>query len=127
MKLLGFTLLIAIVICVIAATAVSALFIWIGAKFAGVPRPGFREAFVAALLSSIAVWTLTGMATALFGIGSIAGWLLGIVVTLGRLRSVYATRWGTAFLIWIFSGVAQVLVAAVLIVMFFTGGLALAL
>jgi hypothetical protein len=126
MKLIGFTLLLVFVICVLIATALSALFIWIGSKFAGVPDAGFGKAFYAALLSSIAVWALTALATAFFGIGSVAGWLLGIAITLAILKSVYATTWATAFLVWIFTGVAHIIVAAGIIVLLMTGGLALA-
>jgi len=79
MKLIGLTLIIIIAICILIATAFSAFFIWIGSRFAGVPNATFGRAFYAAFLSSVAVWALTGLATAFFGIGSIAGWLLGIV------------------------------------------------
>jgi hypothetical protein len=127
MKLIGLTLLLVFALCILIATALSAVFIWIGSKFAGVPDAGFGKAFYAAFLSSVAVWALTGLATALFGIGSVAGWLLGIAVTLGILKSVYKAKWGTALLIWLFTGVAHVLVAAIMVILIITGGLALAL
>ncbi|HNW26840.1 MAG TPA: hypothetical protein PKN50_00050 [Spirochaetota bacterium] len=127
MKLIGLTLLVIIALCIFVATALSAIFIWIGSKFAGVPNATFGKAFYAALLSSVAVWALTGAATAFFGIGSLAGWLLGIIVTLGILKSVYNTEWSSALLVWIFTGVAHVIVGIVMVVLVITGFLALAL
>lgn len=127
MKLIGLTLLIIIVLCIVVATALSALFIWIGSKFTGVADATFGKAFYAALLSSIAVWALAGFAAVLFGAGSIAGWVLGIIVTLGILKSIYNTDWGSALLIWIFTGVAHVLVGIVMVVLALTGIVALAL
>jgi hypothetical protein len=127
MKLVGLTLLVIIAVSILVATALSALFIWIGSKFAGVPRATFGRAFYAAFLSSVAVWALTGLAAAFFGVGSLAGWLLGIIVTLGILRSIYDTGWGSALLIWIFTGVAHIIVGIALVIMVITGALALAL
>lgn len=127
MELIGLTLIFIIAGCIAVATALSAFFIWIGSKFTSVPNTTFGRAFYAALLSSIAVWALTGAGTALFGIGSVAGWLLGIVITLWILKYVYATGWGSAVLIWLFTGVAHVIVAAVLVILFITGAIALAL
>jgi len=48
-------------------------------------------------------------------------------VTLGILKSVYDTEWGSALLIWIFTGVAHVIVGIVMAVLVITGFLALAL
>jgi len=75
----------------------------------------------------VAVWALTGLASAFLGIGSLAGWLLGIIVTLGILKSVYDTEWSSALLVWIFTGVAHVIVGIVMAVLVITGFLALAL
>ncbi|MBN2078127.1 MAG: hypothetical protein JW838_04120 [Spirochaetes bacterium] len=127
MEVIGLIFLPVIIICIFAATAVSAFFIWIGSKFAGVPESGFGRAFVAAIASSITVWALTGAATALFGIGSVAGWFLGILITLGMLKWIYATGWGKAFLIWIFTGIAHVIVGVILVVLVITGVLVMAL
>jgi hypothetical protein len=54
------------------------------------------------------------LGAALFGVGSLAGWLLGIIVILRILKPVYGMEWGSALLIWIFTGAAHVIVAAVM-------------
>jgi hypothetical protein len=127
MELIGLTLILIIAGCIAVATALSAVFIWIGSKFTSAPNTTFGKAFYAALLSSIAVWALTGAGAAFFGAGSLAGWLLGIVITLGILKYVYATNWGTAFLIWLFTGIAHVIVAIIMIALLITGSIALVL
>lgn len=127
MELIGLTLIFIIAGCIAVATALSAVFIWIGSKFTSVPDTKFGKAFYAAFLSSVAVWVLTGMGTAFFGIGSLAGWILGIAITLWILKYVYATDWGTAFLIWLFTGVAHVIIGVILLVLLVTGVIALAL
>jgi hypothetical protein len=43
------------------------------------------------------------------------------VLTLGILKSLYETGWGTAFLIWLFSGIAHVIVGAVILMLVLTG------
>jgi hypothetical protein len=127
MQLIGATLLMVIICCIIAATALAAFFIWIGSKFAGIPNATFGKAFLSALLSSIAVWVLTGSATLYFGYESFTMWLLGLAITLGILKTVYSTGWGKAFLIWIFTGIAHVIVGAILVILLITGALVLVL
>ena len=125
MQLIGITLLSVIILSILAATALAAIFVWIGSKLAGVPRATFGKAFIAALLSSIAVWVLTGSATLYFGYDSIGVWFLGLAITLFILKGVYSTGWVKAFLIWICTGIAHVIVAAILIILIITGALVL--
>src|SRR5271157_6063938 len=121
MQFIGVTLILFIISCIVVATALSAFFVWLGTKFAGIQNASFGKAFVAALSSSAAVWVLTGFARAYFGLGYIAGWFLGLAITLVILRSVYAVDWGKALLIWIFTWIAQVIVVIILAVLIITG------
>jgi hypothetical protein len=121
MELIGFALVIFFVGLFVAATVISAFFIWIGAKVARVSDATIVKAFWAAIVTSFVVWALTGIASGLFGFGSIAGWLLGIVITLVLLKWIYKTSWGKAFLTWLFCGLAQVVVLGVAIVLALTG------
>jgi hypothetical protein len=121
MQLAGPTLFLFIISCIIAATAISAIFIWIGTKFAGIRNATFGKAFYAALASSVAVWVLTGLARQYFGFGFIAGWLLGLGITLVILKSIYTVNWGKAFTIWIFTWIAQVIVGVIIFILIITG------
>jgi len=85
---------------VVVATAVSALFIWIGAKVAGVQNVTFMKSFWAALISSVLIWVLAAVINA-------PGWIVGLLVSLVVIKMMFDTTWGKALLAWIFHGVAQ--------------------
>jgi len=85
---------------VVVATAVSALFIWIGAKIAGVQNATFMKSFWAALVSSVLIWVLAAVINA-------PGWIVGLLVSLVVIKMMFDTTWGKALLAWIFHGVAQ--------------------
>jgi hypothetical protein len=123
MELIGFSLFLFFVALFLAATVISALFIWIGTKIAGVSGATFGKAFWAAILTSFTVWALTGIASVAFGFGSVAGWMLGVVITLAILKWIYKTTWGKSFLTWLFCGLAQVVVLVVAIVLALTGAI----
>ncbi len=117
MELIGFGLVLFFIGLFVAATVISAFFIWIGAKIAGISDATFGKAFWAAIVTSFTVWALTGIASAAFGFGSIAGWLLGVLITLLILKWIYKTTWGKSFLTWLFCGIAQVMVLLIAVVL----------
>jgi hypothetical protein len=121
MELIGFTLVLFFIGLFVAATVISAFFIWIGTKVARVSGATFGKAFWAAIVTSFVVWALTGIASGLFGFGSIAGWLVGVLITLVVLKWIYKTTWGKSFLTWLFCGLAQVVVLGVAIILALTG------
>jgi hypothetical protein len=105
----------------LAAVPSSAFFIWIGTKIARVSGATFGKAFWAAIVTSFVVWALTGIASAFLGFGTIAGWILGVLITLVLIKRIYKTSWGKSFLTWLFCGLAQVVVLAVAIILALTG------
>lgn len=109
MELVGFALFLFLACCFIVVTIISALFIWIGAKLAGIEGATLIRSFWAALFSSVLVWAFTGIGSAVFGFGTVVGWIIGVVVTLWVLKAIFKTTWGKAFLAWIFQGIAQLL------------------
>jgi hypothetical protein len=117
MELIGFGLVLFFIGLFVAATIISAFFIWIGTKVAGVSGATFGKAFWAAIVTSFTVWALTGIGSAAFGFGSIAAWVLGVLITLLLIKWIYKTTWGKSFLTWLFCGIAQVVVLVVVIVM----------
>lgn len=110
MEIVGFALFLFVAGCIVVATAVSAVFIWMGAKLAGIGGATFGKSFWAALVSSFFVWALTGIGAAVFGIGTVAGWIIGVIITLFILKKIFNTTWGKALLAWLFQGIAQLLV-----------------
>jgi len=110
MEIVGFALLLFVAGCIVVATVISAIFIWLGAKLAGIKGATFGRSFWAALVSSFLVWALTGIGAALFGFGTVLGWIIGILITLVVLKKIFNTTWGKALLAWLFQGIAQLLV-----------------
>ena len=127
MQLVGFTLILFVISCIMVATVLSASFIWIGSKLAGIQKATFGKAFISALLSSVAVWSLTGYSAVHIGLESISVWLLGLAVTIGILKLVYAIDWGKAFLLWICTGIAHVIVGIIAVALLITGAVVLEL
>lgn len=121
MELIGFALVVFFAGLFVAATVISAFFIWIGTKVARVSGATFGKAFWAAIVTSFVVWALTGIASAFFGFGTVAGWILGVLITLGLIKWIYKTTWGKSFLTWLFCGLAQVIVLVIAIVLALTG------
>ncbi len=116
MEIVGFALFLFIAGCIVVATAISAVFIWIGAKLAGIRGATFLRSFWAALVSSFLVWALTGLGATVFGFGTVAGWIIGVLITLFVLKIVFDTTWGKAFLAWLFHGIAQLIVLGIVAV-----------
>jgi len=85
---------------VVVATMVSALFIWIGAKLAGIQNATFMKSFWAALVSSVIIWVLAAVINA-------PGWIIGLLVSLVVIKVIFDTTWGKAFLAWILHGIVQ--------------------
>ncbi len=109
MELVGFALILFVVGSIVAMTLVSALFIWIGAKFAGIKGATLWKSFKVALISSFLVWAATGLGSFLFGIGAVLGWIIGTLITLWIIKSFFKTTWGKALLTWILQAIAQFL------------------
>jgi hypothetical protein len=109
MELVGFALFLFFACCFLVATIISAIFIWVGAKLAGIQGATFIRSFWAALFSSVLVWVFTGLGTAVFGFGAFLGWIVGVLVTLWVLKAFFKTTWGKAFLAWLFQGIAQLI------------------
>ena len=98
---------------VVVATMVSAFFIWLGAKIAGVKNATFMKSFWAALISSVLIWVLAAVINA-------PGWVLGLLVSLVVIKAIFDTSWGKALLTWIFHGIVQ-FVLLVLVVLILIG------
>ena len=76
---------------------------WVGARVAGLPRPNFARAEVAALGATMVTWTLPSLLVPF-------GWLgfaCALCATLWIIKEVFETSWGSALLVWVFNAAAQ--------------------
>src|SRR5262245_28498304 len=102
---------------------VSGLFIWIGAKAAGIPSPGFGRCVLVAIVTSVATWLLGFVLSILPVVGTLGGIVLGLFVSLLIIKSLFNVTFGKAFLVWIFHVIAQC-IAMFIAVVTFAGALA---
>ncbi len=107
MEVVGFTLFLVGLVHIFAMTLVSALFIWIGAKFVGIKGATLWRSFLAALISGFPIWAAAGLGIFLMGFGPFLGWIIGTLIALWIIKSFFKTTWGKALLPWILQTAAQ--------------------
>ena len=98
----------------------SSLFMFIGARMAGVEKATFGRAMGAALVSSVVTWLFALLFSVVPGVGTVLGFLVGLLFALFVIMAVFATTFGRAFLTWIFNVLAQA--AAVVLAIAVVGG-----
>jgi hypothetical protein len=76
---------------------------WVGARVAGLPRPNFMRAEIAALGATLIIWIVPGF----IGSFGLVGFAAALCMTLWVIKEVFETSWGAALLVWIFNAAAQ--------------------
>ena len=112
------TALVVFLVVALLASLIGALFMWVGAKLAGVRESSFGRSIAAASGASFATWSIALVASVVPGVGTAAGLLLGIFMSVLIIRSAYDTSLGKAFLVWIFDLLAEALSLAAGMVFF---------
>lgn len=98
------------------------IFIWIGAKVAGIKNSGFRKAIVAAIFSSLVIYLFTIICSIFPYIGAILGFFVGLLLVPLIMRRILNSTLRQTFVVWIFNAIAQIL-ALVLGATLFIGGI----
>ncbi len=111
MQILGIALGTFLIVLVI-AVLVGTFFMWIGAKIAGVAssKANFGNSLLAAIGAAVVTWIISALFAGIVGIGAIIGFVIGVILSILVIKSVFKIDWGKAFLVWLFHLVAQVLV-----------------
>ena len=109
MELVGIALFLVGIIHIFAMTLVSALFIWIGAKFAGIKGATPWRSFLVSFIFSFPIWAATGLGILLKGFGPFFGWIIGTLIALCIIKNFFKTTWRKALLPWILQAVVQYL------------------
>lgn len=105
---LGYTVLSFALIALIGAV-VASLFIWIGAKIARVRASRFGRAMVAAIGAGFLNWLSSTVLLELDVTNEVAGFLIGLFLTILVIKAAFDTTWGKALLVWVFNIIAQAL------------------
>jgi hypothetical protein len=94
------------------------LFMYIGANVAKVPHRSFGKAVAAALLAGFGGNMVGGLFLIVPVIGPLLGGLINIIVQIFIIKAIFETETGKAILTWIFSLVAQIIVAVIASIIF---------
>ena len=97
---------------------VSGLFIWIGAKVAGIPNPGFGRCVMVAIVTSVGTWLLAFVLSILPVVGTFGGFVLGLLLSLLIIKSLFNVSFGKAALVWLFHVIAQCVAIAIAVMTF---------
>lgn len=103
---LGYTIL-SFALIALVGTIVASFFIWIGAKIAAVRGSTFGRAMVAAVGAGFLNWLGATVLLELGVTNEVAGFLVGIFLTLLVVKAAFDTTWGKALLVWVFNVIAQ--------------------
>jgi hypothetical protein len=112
-----------VVVGIIISLLIGALVVYFAAKLSGVKDATFGKAITICLASIVVEILIALVFSVLPVLGTIAGFLIGLFLTLLIIKSVYNTGWGRALVVWIMQWV--VLVIAGLIIAVLAGILAL--
>jgi hypothetical protein len=109
---LGYTVVSFALIALVGVVTAS-VFIWIGAKISRVPGASFGRSMVAAVAAGFLNWLGATVLLELEVTSEIAGFLIGLFLTLLVIKSAFDTTWGKSLLVWVFNVIAQVAAFAV--------------
>lgn len=93
---------------IIISTFLSAVFIYVGAKFAMIEKATLIRSFGAAIGSSVIGWGLTAVLYPVPLLGSCSGFIIGLVGAIGVIALVFNTTLARAFLVVVFHLFAQI-------------------
>jgi hypothetical protein len=113
-----------VILLILAFTAlISAIFMYIGARWAKVKGATFGRAFLAAVLSTAVIAGVTALFGSVDKQGASFGYGIGLLVAMLVIRRVYRTTYARACLAWGL-GLAAQMIAFVVFVLLFAGGIA---
>ena len=106
-----------VVIGIIISLLIAALVVHFAAKLSGVRNATFGKA-ITICIASIVLQIFIGFVFSIVPLlGTIAGFLLWLLLTLLIIKTVYDTGWGRAFVVWIMQGVVLIIAGLVIAVL----------
>jgi hypothetical protein len=97
---------IGIVFAFIFMVLIGGLFMWIAAKIARVEKSSFGRAMAAAVATAFVEILVSFLFNLVPVLGSFFGFIVGLLAAILVIKTVFATSFGKAFLVWIFNIVA---------------------
>jgi len=88
---------------------ISAIFLWIGVKLAGIGD----SSYVNAIIGVVVLIVLSAILGSFFGSLGLLGTIISFIVALWVVKSIYSTSWTKAFLALILAYIAFIVFAAI--------------
>lgn len=108
-----------IIIMLVLSIAISGLFMFFGARMAGVPAT-FGKSCLAAVATSVATLIISGVFSFLPGVGTALGFLASLAASLFIIKAIFDTTLPKALLVWVCVIIAWI-VAGLLVGLLFGG------
>ena len=109
---------IGIIFAFILMVLIGGLFMWIAAKIASVEKSSFARAMAAAVAASFVEILVAFLFSLVPVLGNLFGFILGLVVTIFVIKTIFGTSFKKGLLVWIFNLIAVgVAIAAASIIM----------
>ncbi|MDD3627049.1 MAG: hypothetical protein PHV06_06990 [bacterium] len=87
----------------------STILMWLGAKFARIPKSGFFRAFFTTIFSTVIYVIVTGILSYIPAIGTFAGIFIGLIFAILVIKGMFDTNFSKALLVWLFHFIALIL------------------
>lgn len=97
------------IIGLIVLILISAIFLWIGAKFAGIDD----SSYVNAIIGVVVLIVLSVILGSFFGSLGIIGTIISFIVALWVVKTLYGTSWTKAFIALILAYIAFIVLSAI--------------
>lgn len=99
------------VLMVVISILVSGFTMWLGARWAGLKKVTYGKALWIAVVVGIVTWLISALfAGATGGWIAIIGFLVGVLLSLWIIKTMFKVEYKKAFLIWIMNIVAHIFV-----------------
>jgi len=109
---------IGIIFAFIFMVLIGGFFMWIAAKIAKVEKSSFARAMAAAVAASFVEILVAFLFSLVPVLGNLFGFILGLVITIFVIKTVFGTSFKKGLLVWIFNLIAVgVAIAAASIIM----------
>ena len=102
---------------------ISTLCMSAGAAMVGLEDATLSRAFVASILSACAAWGISFLLSCIPLVGSLGGWMLGMVCSALIIQNVYDCKFEAALIVWIFHFIAELLAIVAVVAAFLMLGL----
>jgi len=102
------------IVILLVALIIVAVFLYLGAKFAGIENATLGKAIVAVLGGGILEFIIAAVFSIVPIIGTLIGVIVGIIAYIWVIKAVFNTSWGKAAIAWLMTIVVEIIVVIIL-------------